>query len=400
MYRSGSISYYNLFFSLTPMSSSRLKSVATGLVGLVALTSLTGCGLSLGTKSDDIAKVQNLESRVNQLQTQLDEAKKTQTPTPTTSDTTTTLTTPATSTTTTSTTPVVTEKKPASDTFIVIEKPLNQQSVYEYPVQFTGHLSPNGTKVTVRATSSGHTNVDEYTLLNYKAGATTFSYGASPAWNNLSQGSNTYIFTAYFTDGTTKSTSHTLYYSEGGAEMGKPVIYLYPTKTTSVSVNVKPTGGISVSIPEIGKGWNVTATPEGRITNRADQKVYPYLFWEGFAANFITPQEGFVVAKNQVSSFFDEKLAYMGMNQKEIADFKEFWVPHLGTKPYYFITFIDQESIDRYAPLTVSPKPDTAIRVFFDYKGLDQPMNVIAQKLKAGLRNGFTLIEWGGRLYR
>jgi hypothetical protein len=369
----------------------RSKYIVTGLVGLVTVASISGCSMP---GSNDATKVANLEARVNQLQSEIDKTKTAPVaPSATTDETATTPSQPA---------PVTKNPTvpPAADTFIYIESPTNQQTVYEHPVKFIGHVSPTAQKITVRATNAGQTSVDEYTLANYKTGSSTFNYGAAPNWNNLVAGSNSYLFTAYFADGSTKSTSLTLYYAEGGAEMGKPVIYLYPTKTTEVSVNVKPTGGISVSIPEIGQGWNVTATPEGQITNLADQKTYPYLFWEGYAANFKTPSEGFVVAKADVSSFFDAKLSYMGMNEKEIADFKEFWVPILGEKPYYFITFIDQPTIDQYAPLTVSPKPDTTIRVFFDYKGLDTETTVAPQQLKAGLREGFTLIEWGGRIYR
>lgn len=181
--------------------------------------------------------------------------------------------------------------------------------------------------------------------------------------------------------------------------MGKPVIYLYPEKTTDVYVNVKPTGGISISDPELGEGWKVKATPEGRIYNYADGKSYPYLFWEGFATNFETPKDGFVISSKNVSAFFDRKLSVLGMNATEIADFKEFWVPRLQEKPYYFITFVDQKTFDNYAPLMVEPKPDSIIRVFFDYKGLDRPVRVKAQQFSTPERNGFTVVEWGGRLY-
>jgi len=130
--------------------------------------------------------------------------------------------------------------------------------------------------------------------------------------------------------------------------MGKPVIYLYPEKETKVFVNVKPKNGISISEPKINNGWNVIATPEGKIKNIADNKTYPYLFWEGFAANFITPKEGFVVRKENLPKFFDEKLSFQGLNKKEISDFKEYWIPVLKEKPYYFITFIDQDTFNNY----------------------------------------------------
>lgn len=295
------------------------------------------------------------------------------------------------------------------ENFIVLTSPEDEFTTHEEPVIFTGAVSPNTTKIVVKA-SHGNKDCDYamcdpykedvYTLTAFEPGDSSFTYRAKVEYNNLWFGSNDYKFAAYFDDGTTKSTSIVVFYSTPGAEMGKPVIYLYPEKKQNVFVNVEPTDGISISIPKLGKGWNVVATPKGEIYNRGDFKTYPYLFWEGFAADFVTPEEGFVVAKNDVPKFFDKTLTYMGLNKKEIADFKEFWVPRLSEKPYYFITYIPQEEFDKYAPLTVTPAPDTLIRVFFDYKGLDKKISVEAQKLEKGVRKGFTVIEWGGRLYR
>ncbi len=59
-------------------------------------------------------------------------------------------------------------------------------------------------------------------------------------------------------------------HSGGVAERVKPVICLYPAKNQNVMVNVKPEGSFSVTIPEIGDGLNVTATPGGKsVTGRS-----------------------------------------------------------------------------------------------------------------------------------
>lgn len=275
-------------------------------------------------------------------------------------------------------------------------------------VVFKGSVSPNVSKIEVKASGGVKGEADgmgfvpywedNYTLRNFKKGDRNFKYTAKIDYKNLNFGTNDYTFTAYFDNDAKKSVSMQIFLVQGGAEMGKPVIYLYPQKTSKVFVNVEPTNGISISDPEIGEGWNVVATPEGKIT--LDGKDYPYLFWEGFATNFKTPAEGFVMKTAEVSKFFDEKLAVLGLNKKEIADFKEYWVPILSEEPYYFITFIDQIQFEKYAPLTVEPKPDSVIRVFFDYKGLQKPIKVTEQKLAAAIRKGFSVIEWGGRLYR
>lgn len=308
-------------------------------------------------------------------------------------------------------TTTTTEKTYTGANYITINKPENEGTFHEEPVVFSGVVSPNTKKITVTAKIGDPNCVppydgicvqyheDVYTLKDFKLGEDSFIYRAKIDWNNLQYGTNEYVFKATFDDSSVKTATRKIYFTSGGAEMGKPVIYLYPEETQEVYVNVKPTNGISISEPEIRDGWNVVATPDSRIYNYADGKVYPYLFWEGFATSFRTPKEGFVIASNDVSKFFDRKLAILGLNEKEIADFKEFWVPRLSEKSYYFITFIPQSDFDSYAPLTVEPKPDSTIRVFFDYKGLDRKISVREQKLSTPERKGFTLVEWGGRLY-
>ncbi|MBI5754427.1 hypothetical protein HZA40_04765 [Candidatus Peregrinibacteria bacterium] len=294
--------------------------------------------------------------------------------------------------------------------YITLNDPKNEEHFNEDPVIFTGVVSPNTKKIVVKASTGSKDcgpnelcfsyNEDVYQLNDFNLGDSKFTYRAAEKWSNLWPGVDTFDFTATFWDATTSSTSVKIYYTPGGAEMGKPVIYLYPTKTTKVSVNVAPTNGISVSEPAIGRGWNVIADTAGRLLNLADNKTYPYLFWEGYAANFRTPSEGFVVAKADVKKLFEEKLAILGLNAKEIVDFEEYWLPKFDKKPYYFVTFISKADLDKYAPLTVSPKPDSVIRVFFDYKGLDARTSVVEQKLNKVTRNGFAVVEWGGRLYR
>jgi hypothetical protein len=181
-------------------------------------------------------------------------------------------------------------------------------------------------------------------------------------------------------------------------ECGKPVIYLYPQETTTVSVQVKPNGGISKSEPAYGNGWQVEARPDGRLKNLADQKAYPYLFWEGEGISYQSPSEGFVVARSEVGSFLHDKLAKLGLNEKEAADFQEFWLPRMQKDNYYLISFLPQPEFERLAPLAISPRPDTVIRVFMDYQGLDRPIKVKEQLIKTPVRRGFAVVEWGGAI--
>ncbi len=186
------------------------------------------------------------------------------------------------------------------------------------------------------------------------------------------------------------------------AECGKPVIYLYPEKPMNISVRVKLENGFSVTDPDHGSdGWKVFADTQSNIVNLADGKTYPYLFWEGQGgAPYKISSNGFVVAKNQLNSFFNDKLSRLGLIGKEINDFKEFWIPEMvkNNKPYYFVTFLSKRFMDVNAPLAIDPAPDTVIRVMMDYEELDQYKNVMPLKLHAPEREGFTVVEWGGIL--
>lgn len=188
------------------------------------------------------------------------------------------------------------------------------------------------------------------------------------------------------------------YYGDGMG--GKPVIYLYPKEESEIFVNVATKLGIHISDPPLNNGWNVTAYPDGTIINKDDNKEYPYLFWEAYQNEIKKSKKGFCVARQDLSTFFDDTLSTLGLNEKEIADFKEFWLKELNKYPYYFITFISESEINRVFPLTLTPEPDSIIRVLFDYRGYNRKIKVKEQKLAPKKRSGYAVVEWGGLLYR
>jgi hypothetical protein len=180
------------------------------------------------------------------------------------------------------------------------------------------------------------------------------------------------------------------------AECGKPVIYLYPEETTKVSVKVNPVGGMTYSDPEYNNGWNVVSDTVSNIKDLITGKTYPYLFWEGRGGIYAQPKTGFVVSKGEVHNFLNEKLSKYGLNGKEIADFQEFWEPRMKASPYYFVTFLGNSSMDVLAPLDIEPKPDTIIRVLMDFSPLEKPIKVEGYEINTPVREGFTVVEWGG----
>jgi hypothetical protein len=78
----------------------------------------------------------------------------------------------------------------------------------------------------------------------------------------------------------------------------------------------------------------------------------------------------------------------------------EFWQPRLPKTPYVRLTWLNTEDMNKLAPLSVNPRPDTSIRIFLEFQGLEKPISLKTQKLTAPNREGFTLIEWGGLLLK
>lgn len=206
--------------------------------------------------------------------------------------------------------------------------------------------------------------------------------------------------TVYFYDDFSRLVEVTSVKYAPAVECGKPVIYLYPTKKTKVSVEVSLSNW-SYSDPKYQNGWEVIADKTGELVDVRSGKKYPYLFWEGTGVGEQPKQtNGFVVKRDNVSNFFQVKLALLGLNEKESADFRGFWEPRMNQSPYYFITFYGTADMNKIAPLTINPKPDTLIRVLMDYRPLQGPIKVTEQKLSTPTRRGFTVVEWGGVLGR
>lgn len=186
---------------------------------------------------------------------------------------------------------------------------------------------------------------------------------------------------------------------KGNPMTGKPVIYLYPEKEQGVSVKLGFKGKLYYTFPTYHDGWNVTAQPDGTLTNKSDQSTHYYLFWDGTADKKVWSfDSGFVVKSSELESFFKDTLPKMGLTPKEYNDFITYWVPKLSANEYTLITFATDEYTE-IAPLDITPKPDTVLRVHMVYKPVDAPVEIAPQVLpEAPEREGFTVVEWGGTL--
>jgi hypothetical protein len=177
----------------------------------------------------------------------------------------------------------------------------------------------------------------------------------------------------------------------------KPVIYLYPTQETSVNVRVNLKGELTHTYPKYNaaQGWTVTAKPDGELRDENTGKIYYNLFWEGKSAHQYDLSTGFVVKGEDVADFLDASLEKLGLNRREANEFITYWLPEMEQNKYNLVHFSTAEYVAQ-APLEVTPKIDTEIRVFMVYQPLDAPINIAPQTLESPARKGFTLVEWGG----
>lgn len=174
----------------------------------------------------------------------------------------------------------------------------------------------------------------------------------------------------------------------------KPVIYLYPETETRVTVKLDLSGELTCTYPAYDGGWVVTAAPDGTLTDEHGQ-TYNYLYWEGEVANGFDFSKGFCVAGSDTAAFLEDALDRLGLTRREANEFLVYWLPRMQDNPYNLIAF-QQEAYTESAKLTVSPRPDSVLRVFMAWKPLARPVDIPAQTLPGFERRGFTLVEWGG----
>ena len=62
--------------------------------------------------------------------------------------------------------------------------------------------------------------------------------------------------------------------SSDGLELKKPIIYLYPTATTSISVQLQKPENFTTTYPLYGDGWRVTAQPDGKLSDASGKQYY------------------------------------------------------------------------------------------------------------------------------
>ncbi|MCC5922727.1 MAG: hypothetical protein JJT77_02980 [Crocinitomicaceae bacterium] len=178
----------------------------------------------------------------------------------------------------------------------------------------------------------------------------------------------------------------------------KPILYLYPEEEKEISVSiVSKEHQVVYSYPKYHNEWKVLAYPNGNLLDEITGKKYYALFWETEGPQLVKElKEGFIVTPENAATFLEEKLALLGLNDRERNEFIIYWLPKLEQHPYNAIYFA-QEEYQKAVQLAIHPSPDVLIRVMMLWQPLDAPIILNLQKLPVTpQRNGFVAVEWGG----
>ena len=190
----------------------------------------------------------------------------------------------------------------------------------------------------------------------------------------------------------------------------KPVLYLYPQEERQLAVTLDVEGELGTVYPaperqvqtEEGNraSWTISAAPDGTLTD-ASGRTYPSLFWDG-PVSLTSPEQGFVVAREDAVPFLEEKLGQLGLSDKEAADFITYWAPRIRANEYTFVSF-DASSYVQQVTYSFADEagnqvtPDTFIRVFMTMRKAAASTVVTPQNFApTPTRSGFTVVEWGG----
>ena len=184
----------------------------------------------------------------------------------------------------------------------------------------------------------------------------------------------------------------------------KPIIYLYSKDEKDVHIKLGKPENITSSYPEYvaETGWNVTVHTDSMLTDLNSGKVLYSLYWEGLNKDIEMQDTGFIVAGSDTVRFLEEKLAYLGLTERETEEFIIYWLPRLQNNAYNYIRFATEDEINECMPLAITPAPDKTVRIWMEYTSLEEkPEGISEQELirvnRDELSNlDFYVVEWGG----
>lgn len=180
----------------------------------------------------------------------------------------------------------------------------------------------------------------------------------------------------------------------------KPILYLYPKKDgKKITVTFEKPELIKISYPVYKDKWSVKANKNGTLTDKKGNTYYG-LYWEETKHIDVDFSKGYYVTSDNALSFLEEKLKYIGLNERERNEFIIYWLPILDQNEKSVVHFELTEERQKTNALKISPKPDSLLRVSMHIKKVNkEPKNIQKQGMKHFNRKGFTAVEWGGVIH-
>lgn len=178
----------------------------------------------------------------------------------------------------------------------------------------------------------------------------------------------------------------------------KPVIYLYPTEPTEITVKYIKEENLITTYPKYAGGWRVFADTDGTLTDASGRQYYA-LFFDEARTHEVDFSSGFYVTAENAIPFLEEKLASLGFTDREADEFIMFWLPVLEKNGQSVVYFEQTAEREAECPLDISPAPDSILRVMIHIKKVDAPVEIEEQQIVPFERRGFTVVEWGGTTY-
>ena len=180
--------------------------------------------------------------------------------------------------------------------------------------------------------------------------------------------------------------------------IAKPILYLYPKKTTNVTVTFEHPEYLETTYPKYNNNWSVTAKKNGDLYDK-DNNYYYALYWDELKVHNVNFDTGYYVEAKDAITFLEKKLDYIGLSPKEKNEFIMYWLPVLEKNGKSLVYFELTEERESYNKININPKPDSLLRLVIHIKKVDKKVDIKKQTLTKFQRKGFVAVEWGGTTY-
>ena len=148
---------------------------------------------------------------------------------------------------------------------------------------------------------------------------------------------------------------------------------------------------MTASEPEYGDGWEVAVDSAGRIDGTWD-----YLFYEIAMRGAPRIPVGWCLPWDGLTAGLESIITDLGLVASEKEDFLTYWMSRLPRREFYEINPVTGADLEAWVKLKVVPTPDSNLRFWLFFRGIDEAVELQEPVIPAFERTGTTVVEWGG----